>query len=168
MQERVLPAILVHGFLDAGEIWGPVIEIVGQEAADWSTPDLAGMGSRWQDAGPFTLRRMAEELGAYIDRIGSPVILVGHSMGSQLVELAARCRPGLVRGLLLLSPIPLAGMRLPPEMSNALSDVGGDLAAQRETRLRFMGQPVDLAVLERLVAIGSKVRREATRAIVTA
>jgi pimeloyl-ACP methyl ester carboxylesterase len=169
MQKGSFSFVLVHGFLDAGEIWRPVVDAVSPiVGGEWITPDLPGMGTRWQDVGPFTLARFSEELGTYIDGCRLPVILIGHSMGTQLVELAARLRPDQVRGLLLLSPIPLTGTHMPPEMFDALATSGGDLEGQRAVRRGNMGQPADPTVLERLIALGYNVRRDATQAIVAA
>jgi pimeloyl-ACP methyl ester carboxylesterase len=169
MQKGSFSFVLVHGFLDAGEIWRPVVDAVSPiVGGEWITSDLPGMGTRWQDVGPFTLARFSEELGTYIDGCRLPVILIGHSMGTQLVELAARLRPDQVRGLLLLSPIPLTGTHMPPEMFDALATSGGDLEGQRAVRRGNMGQPADPTVLERLIALGYNVRRDATQAIVAA
>lgn len=169
MQKGSFSFVLVHGFLDAGEIWRPVVDAVSPiVGGEWITPDLPGMGTRWQDVGPFTLARFSEELGTYIDGCRLLVILIGHSMGTQLVELAARLRPDQVRGLLLLSPIPLTGTHMPPEMFDALATSGGDLEGQRAVRRGNMGQPADPTVLERLIALGYNVRRDAPQAIVAA
>jgi pimeloyl-ACP methyl ester carboxylesterase len=102
MHKKFFSFVLVHGFLDAGEIWRPVVDAVSPIVdGEWITPDLPGMGTRWQDAGPFTLARFSEELGTYIDGCRSPVILIGHSMGSRAAasapqttgrRLAAPCR----------------------------------------------------------------------------
>jgi esterase len=107
MPEQTPTAILVHGFLDSGEIWRPVMNILGTPAVGWITPDLPGMGELTKTEGPFTLRGYADLVTASIDRVGGAVVLVGHSMGAQIVELAAVRRPQSVLGLLLLSPVRL-------------------------------------------------------------
>jgi Alpha/beta hydrolase family len=107
-------------------------------------------------------------VATYIDGLQSPVILIGHSMGTQVVELAARLRPERVRGLVLLSPIPLAGTHMSSEIANALASSGGDIEAQRVMRQGFMAQPTDAAVLEWLIALGRNVRRDTTHALVAA
>jgi pimeloyl-ACP methyl ester carboxylesterase len=169
MQKGTFSFVLVHGFLDAGEIWRPIVGAVSPIwGGEWMAPDLPGMGMRWQDGGPFTLARFGEELATYIDGLQSPVILIGHSMGAQLVELAARLRPERVRGLVLLSPIPLAGTHMSSETFNALASSGGDIEAQRVMRQGLTAQPADSAVLEWLIALGRNVRRDTTHALVAA
>jgi pimeloyl-ACP methyl ester carboxylesterase len=113
MPEQTPTAILVHGFLDSGEIWRPVMNILGIPAAGWITPDLPGMGELTNTERPFILHGYSDVVTASIDRVGGAVVLVGHSMGAQIVELAALRRPQSVLGLLLLSPVPLAGAHAP-------------------------------------------------------
>ena len=56
MTNQTSPAvILVHGFLDSGEAWRPVLNIIGASANGWCIPDLPGMGRLWDAEGPFTL-----------------------------------------------------------------------------------------------------------------
>ncbi|MFG2212124.1 alpha/beta fold hydrolase [Streptomyces sp. NPDC048638] len=67
-------------------------------------------GSGWSDAGPFprTTATEAAELLTVLERAGEegPFVFVGHSFGGLLVANAARCRPDLVAGLVLLDPTP--------------------------------------------------------------
>lgn len=53
--------VFVHGFLDSGEIWRPVLDAVGERARDWLAPDLAGMGRLYAAKGPFTLDGNADD-----------------------------------------------------------------------------------------------------------
>lgn len=67
-------------------------------------------GSGWSDVGTFprTTAGEADELWAALEgaREQAPFVLVGHSFGGLLVANAARRRPDLVAGLVLLDPTP--------------------------------------------------------------
>jgi pimeloyl-ACP methyl ester carboxylesterase len=160
--------ILVHGFLDAGEVWRPVLNILGAAANGWSAPDLPGMGELWDAEGPFSLHRNADVITALIDRMSGGVVLVGQSMGTQIVELAARSRPRSVAGLLLLSPIPLAGAHAPAEVAGALAASGGNVEAQRELRRQLMAPGSKTDLLEWLTALGRNVKQSTTEQLVSA
>ncbi|MFJ2190543.1 alpha/beta hydrolase [Kitasatospora sp. NPDC087861] len=75
-------------------------------------------GSGWSDVGPFprTTAAEAEELVAALEAAGerAPYVFVGHSFGGLLVANAARRRPDLVAGLVLLDPTPLEVIAFAP------------------------------------------------------
>jgi pimeloyl-ACP methyl ester carboxylesterase len=71
-----------------------------------------------------------------IDGLSGPVVLVGHSIGTLIAELAAVERPDKVIALALLTPMPLAGARLPEAAVAPFKSVGGSAAAQRALRLQ--------------------------------
>ncbi|MGW4562397.1 alpha/beta fold hydrolase [Streptomyces sp. NPDC004561] len=67
-------------------------------------------GSGWSDPGPFPRTTAAEavELLTALEGAGErgPYVLVGHSFGGLLMANAARRRPDLMAGLVLLDPTP--------------------------------------------------------------
>ncbi|MGW7582271.1 alpha/beta fold hydrolase [Kitasatospora sp. NPDC054768] len=75
-------------------------------------------GTGWSEVGPFprTTAAEAEELLAALERAGErgPYVFVGHSFGGLLVANAARRRPDLVAGLVLLDPTPLEVIAFAP------------------------------------------------------
>jgi esterase len=148
--------VLVHGFLDDRTAWDDVRSLLGEDFEAVAL-DLPGSGAHLNDEGPFTLHRLAESVIAEIDRSDNPVVLVGQSMGAQLSELAAAARPGRVAGLVLLTPVPLAGVHLAGDAANSFRSLGGDADAQRQGRL---GVSVSLTprALETLLASGIAVR----------
>jgi len=167
MDDQSPAIVLVHGFLDSGEIWNPVIKTLANAASRYEAPDLPGMGKLYGDKGPFTLDRFADIVAKVIDACAGPVVLVGHSMGAQVAELAALRRSKAVRGLVLLSPVPLGGVHAPADIIRRLGATGGDVEAQRNVRRGFMAQPADPKVLEALTDLGRDVRRDTTEAFVT-
>ena len=168
MTGQAAPAvILVHGFLDSGEVWRPVLNIIGASANGWSVPDLAGMGRLWDAEGPFSLPRHADAITNLIDQVNGDVVLVGHSMGTQIVELAARNRPQRVLGLALLSPIPLAGAHAPVEFTGALGAAGGNPDVQRGLRQQAMAPGANADLIEWLAGLGRKVKRSTSEQLVS-
>lgn len=126
--------IFVHGFLDDHTVWDDVKPQL-EGTFETLAVDLPGAGDRTNDTGPFTLQNLSQSIVQEIDASPAPVILVGHSMGAQLVELAAAARPARVAGLVLLTPIPLSGVHLEGEAAESFRRLGGDIEAQREGRL---------------------------------
>ncbi|BEL04551.1 alpha/beta hydrolase [Actinoplanes sichuanensis] len=97
---------------------GPTVVLVagaGEVALDWAVIlpqlserhrviayDRAGLGA--SDRRPrLTLESQVQDLTALLDVVG-PAVLVGHSWGGLLAELATRARPDRARGLLLVDP----------------------------------------------------------------
>lgn len=150
--------VFVHGFLDEGSVWRPLLdELQSRIRLKAYTPDLPGMGSRAEDATPRDLHELARSVLEVVDRIGGAIVIVGHSMGTQIAELVAVARPAVVRGMILLSPIPLGGLSLPPEVAEAMRNLGGNEAGQRALRAQFSPSLEDES-LDRLVRIGLKVK----------
>jgi pimeloyl-ACP methyl ester carboxylesterase len=128
------PALLfIHGFMDAAAVWEPVI---GALPADLQkiTIDLPGMGALSSYTGEVSLTSYAAAVGRLIEQIGKPVVIVAQSMGAQIAELAAVASPGLVRGLVLLAPIPLRGLNAPAEAIRRFKQLGGQPGLQRQAR----------------------------------
>ncbi|MFF0086376.1 alpha/beta fold hydrolase [Streptomyces canus] len=127
-------AVLVHGYLDDGAIWNSVRAVLDERSVPSIAFELAGMGTRASDRGPFTLARWADDLETVVRTTEGPVVLVGHSMGSQIAELVAARLAEQVRSLVLVNPIPLAGTHLPPEQIAAFQAPDLGLDAQRAFR----------------------------------
>lgn len=126
--------VLVHGYLDDGAIWNSVRTVLDEQSIPSIAFELAGMGRRASDQGPFTLARWADDLESVVRTTEGPVVLVGHSMGSQIAELVAARLAEQVRSLVLVNPIPLAGTHLPPEQIAAFQAPDLGLDAQRAFR----------------------------------
>jgi pimeloyl-ACP methyl ester carboxylesterase len=143
----------VHGFLDAASAWETVQARL--EAAGISTRalHLPGMGGTLSDSASISLDSYTDAVGSVVKTVGAPVALVGHSMGAQVAELVAVHYADLVEGLVLVTPVPLAGVRAPAGVVAPFKAVASDFAAQRELRrsLSYDMQPADL---DRLAQLG--------------
>ena len=153
----------VHGFLDAGAIWDGVIAELKDQVRSVAATDLAGMGGRAREAGPFTLERFAADVGRDLETVGRPVVLVGQSMGAQVAELVAAKWPQRVAGLVLLTPVPLAGPQLPAEALQPFRSLGGQPENQRAVR-RHLSFALDDQQLALLGALGDLAAPDAVAA----
>lgn len=156
--------LFIHGFLDDATLWHPVIERLDAVRYRCIAIDLPGMGARADDAGPFGLTQLTAAVVGIIDRVGAPVVIVGHSMGAQLAELAAVTRPDTVIGILLLTPVPLGGTVLPPEVADSMRGLGGNRAGQIELRTQFAVRLPDARLAE-LLDVGMKVKQPVAAAL---
>jgi pimeloyl-ACP methyl ester carboxylesterase len=157
--------MFVHGFLDDQDIWKPVLSELVAPGFETVRLDLAGFGGRTEAHGPFTFDRFAADLLAVLDTVGKPFVLVGHSMAAPVVELVASARPDSALGLVLLSPIPMAGTRLPDSAVEPFRTLG-DLGPQEHQAARQQGAPsAPEAELERIGAVAAKVRPEVVRTV---
>jgi esterase len=84
------------------------------------------------------------------------VIVVGQSLGTQVAELVAAQHADRVRGLVLLTPVPLGGTRLPEEVVAPFGALGGDRVAQRRLRAE-LSPNLGEGQLDRLTDIGTPV-----------
>ncbi|MFL6660525.1 MAG: alpha/beta fold hydrolase [Rhizobacter sp.] len=148
--------VFIHGFLDGAAAWADVVATLGDRASDALCVDLQGMGQRTGEPCPDNLDQLAEDVMTRTRGLGRPVVLVGHSMGSQIAELVAGRLAEQVRGLVLLSPVPLQGTGLPAEMMRTFHALGGNPGAQRDLR-RQLAPGLDGEKLEALSKLGDGV-----------
>ncbi|MEU9318304.1 alpha/beta hydrolase [Streptomyces sp. NPDC048295] len=154
--------VFVHGFLDDQHIWDPLIAELTIPGVEHVTVDLAGSGDRTAAGGPFTYDRFAAEAGAVVDALNKPFVIVGQSMGAPVAELVAARRADRALGLVLVTPVPLAGTQLPHDAIGPFRTLGGDGAGQRAARLQLAAALPD-GELDRLVAVGERLRPEVVR-----
>ena len=96
--------VLVHGFVGSKENWLPVMRELSRDYR-LVAPDLPGWGESQRiggiDYGPLAqMERLADYLRTLDE---TPALVVGHSMGGQLVGLLASRHPELVRRIGLMS-----------------------------------------------------------------
>jgi pimeloyl-ACP methyl ester carboxylesterase len=156
-------ALLIHGFLDDASVWDDVVEAVAGEVGAVRY-DLPGFGTRSGsvvDACGTTLESLAAEAVEILAGIGGPVIVVGQSLGTQVAELVAAQHSDQVRGLVLLTPVPLGGTQLPDEVVAPFGALGGDRVAQRGLRAE-LSPHLSEEQLDRLADVGAHVAADVT------
>jgi esterase len=89
------------------------------------------------------------------------VIVIGQSLGTQVAELVAAQHPDKVRGLVLLTPVPLGGTQLPDEVVAPFGALGGDRIAQRTLRAE-LSPHLSEEQLDRLTGVGAVVTADVT------
>jgi pimeloyl-ACP methyl ester carboxylesterase len=157
--------VFVHGFLDDQYVWNPVIADLTAPGFEIVQLDLAGFGDRTESSGPFTYDRFAADLAAVVDALGKPFVLAGHSMAAPIVELVAAARPGRAIGVVLLSPIPMAGTRVPDEGFEMFRSLG-DMGPEQFRGFRQQAAPsAPEAEVQRLTAVAAKLRPEVVRTV---
>ncbi len=159
--------VFIHGFLDSGKVWDPIIEKI--QVSDYCTVtlDLPGMGALSQWEGPFDLRTSAREVMRVIQEIGKPAILVGQSMGTQISEIIATEMPEMIKALVLVTPIPLAGLPVPEEFITAVVSQTGNEEALRAGR-KFNIPSLSDERIEELAKISMPIKPETARALIEA
>jgi esterase len=155
--------LLIHGFLDDASVWDGLVECLAGEvgAVRYDLPGFGTSSGSVADARLVTLESLVAEAGDIVAEIDGPVIVVGQSLGTQVAELVAAQHPDLVRGLVLLTPVPLGGTQLPDEVVAPFRALGGDRAAQRSLRAE-LSPHLSEEQLDRLTDIGAPVAREVT------
>jgi esterase len=155
--------LLIHGFLDDASVWDGLIDSLGGELGAVRY-DLPGFGSRSgsvPEALGTTLDSLADEAGEVVGGIDGAVIVVGQSLGTQIAELVAARHPDKVHGLVLITPVPLGGTRLPDEVVAPFGALGGDRVAGRNVRAQ-LSPHMSEELLDRLADIGVPVSADVT------
>ncbi|BCW43843.1 alpha/beta fold hydrolase [Arthrobacter sp. StoSoilB5] len=151
--------LFIHGFLDDQSVWDDVVSELATANAQFLRLDLAGMGDRSGDEGPYSLERYADDVARVVAGLDRPVVVVAQSMGTLVAELVAVRHPGKVVGAVFVTPVPLAGTHLPEEAVGPFRHVGGDAEAQRGIR-KYLGGGLNEFGLDKLTYIGGRIRPE--------
>jgi lipase len=94
------PVLAIHGITSSSRSWSFLAPALGNPVF---APDLRGRGRSNRLPGPVGMARHAEDCAAVAEACGgSPMVVVGHSMGGFVATLLATSRPDLVRALVLV------------------------------------------------------------------
>jgi 3-oxoadipate enol-lactonase len=161
--------VFVHAFGSSGRAWTPQVAALGDRHRV-AAPDLPGHGGA---AGPFTLDRAVETVGAAIEHGGERTHVVGISGGAVVALLAYLKHPAPVAGLVLSGglahpprwfALQRAMTRLLPEralarmMRGALSGGRDDYADTAVADFRRCGKPTFVHALHELADLDLRAR----------
>jgi pimeloyl-ACP methyl ester carboxylesterase len=122
--------LFIHGYQDTAALWNEVIDRL--PSPGWSE---RAVNLRHVDTGRTPRRgaildgyrdQVLDVLGDIDPAAQHPVVIVGQSMGAQVAELVAAARPNIAAGLVLITPVPLAGYPLTPEQADRFSHAAHD------------------------------------------
>jgi pimeloyl-ACP methyl ester carboxylesterase len=157
--ENAPTLLFIHGYLDGATVWDDLIEALG-DTVTTVRYDLPGFGTRHgEDIDPqdISLKALAAEAAAILTSLSNPVFVVGHSLGTQVAQLVAADHPDRVAGLMLLTPVPLAGTHLPEEEIATFRGLAADAGAQRTARAQ-LSPSLTAEQLDRLTRTGTMAR----------
>ena len=97
--------LLVHGFTGGRVDFADHLDALA--AAGWwvVAPDLRGHGDSWhpEEESDYSFEHFAGDMWALVDALGwERLVLLGHSMGGMIAQVAASKRPGALDGLVLM------------------------------------------------------------------
>jgi pimeloyl-ACP methyl ester carboxylesterase len=98
------PTVVFEAGMGASRhMWGAVAPAVAERTRT-VVYDRSGLGRSPADPAPRDLARLAADLGAVLDHVDGPVVLVGHSWGGPIVRVAAAAAPERIAGIVLVDP----------------------------------------------------------------
>jgi len=108
------PIVMIHGLVVSGAYFRPVAMYLDGDLSLW-IPDLPGFGRSETGGDIWTLDQHADGLAAWMVEHGlAGAVMVGNSLGCQVLTLLAVNHPELVHSLILIAPT------MDPDESNVL------------------------------------------------
>ena len=144
--------LMLHGWAVPGAVWDPVLARWPADAGRVLVPDLRGTGFSSKPREGYALEDDVNDVLALADELGlQDIVLIGHSKGGAIAQRVALERPGLVRKLVLVGPVPASGVPLDaPTLGYFQSLCGPRDGLQQLIVMTTAGSP-DPALLRALV-----------------
>jgi pimeloyl-ACP methyl ester carboxylesterase len=115
--------VLIHGIGMGRTVFGDLICHLGD--GEVVAVDLPGYGEAPEPPRVLTMERSADLVAAYLrDRVATPAVLIGHSMGAQVVAEVAARHPDTVAAVVLIGPtVDPAARTAPQQLWRLLCDI---------------------------------------------
>jgi 3-oxoadipate enol-lactonase len=119
------PVLLVHGFTNFGQVWGPQIAALVHSGYQAIAPDLAGHGLSVGAETVTDVPALAADMVALLDTLGlDRAFVCGLSLGGMVAQQMAVDHPGRVSGIVVAaSRCENAGMR--PAVEGWIAELEG-------------------------------------------
>ena len=95
------PLVLVHGLMGRGSTWGRQLPWLSRLGSVYTYDAPGHRGRDGTRLASVATESFVAELGAAVQTLGAPAILIGHSMGAMHSWCLAAARPELVAGLVV-------------------------------------------------------------------
>lgn len=146
--------VLIHGWSCDRSYWEEQLEPFSREFRVVAV-DLAGHGESGLGREEWTIESFGGDVAAVVEELGlERVVLIGHSMGGDVIVEAARRLPGRVAGLVWVDTYnQLGNTRTPEQVAEFLVPFRADFRETTRTFVRSMFVPgSDEPLVERVVA----------------
>ncbi|CAA9418794.1 MAG: Hydrolase, alpha/beta fold family [uncultured Rubellimicrobium sp.] len=138
------PALLIaHGLFGSARNWGVIARRLS-DTREVVAVDMRNHGGSFHDAA-HGYPEMAADLARVIEAEGSPMDVLGHSMGGKAAMVLALSRPDLVRKLLVLDIAPVAYGHSQMKQIEAMRRVDLGTVASRAEAEAQMGAETGIA-----------------------
>jgi len=163
-----MPVVMLHGITDSRRSFDPIWEHL---SAEWHAIAVSQRGHGESDKRPtqYSTVDFADDIALLADMLDlSPMVVVGHSMGSSVALQLAADRPDLVRAVVGIGTFASYGSKAALRAwrdtdLEALQDPVPDAIA-RDFQLSTLANPIDAATLEVMVNESCKVPARIWRA----
>ncbi len=152
------PVLALHGIGGGAYFFGGFAKRM-QSRNRIITLDNPGTGNSISAVTPFTLESSVEDIGDLVrEKIGEPVVIVGHSFGTILALKAWEKWPEWIRGLVFTCGLPKVRPNVYKRLSRRAEDIakngiagwGPKMSAEVFSAATFREQPEMAAIFERL------------------
>ena len=149
--------VLVHGWSCDRSVWRHVVPLLAADR-EVVTLDLPGHGTSGHDRTRWTIEAFGDDVARIVKAaVKGKVVLVGHSMGGDVILDAARLLPGRVTGLVWIDVYEtLDGDRSPGAVDRIVAPIRASFRSGTETFVRGMFLPdADRAIVAEVVGLMS-------------
>jgi pimeloyl-ACP methyl ester carboxylesterase len=155
--------VFVHGWSCDSRYWRGQVPYF-EKKYRVVTLDLAGHGHSGLGRETYTVQAFGRDVKAAVEKSGAErVILIGHSMGGEIVAEAARLMPGRVIGIIGVDTLQSVEYRLSrEELDKLLADFNNDFVNAAEAFIRTMiTKDADKVLVEWVLADMSSTPKQA-------